>query len=150
MIEQYRIIPSSMPHLQQFISLQNWDSVNKQLDLVIKENKDLDAFDWITHLGKNHTEYQNNSFYKNEETLSFILQEKNKEIATIKFKELKLISHYCGFEDCFTESEITSEMIHGIQTQYSSSEIIKPKEDLAMLGVEEQNKIIDSEWNSEN
>jgi hypothetical protein len=128
----YYAIPERKPHLRSFIRSFEWNCVTNEIELTIYETPAFSAYDWIASINENK-----------QDCITLVLMEQStKEVARIKFTDLKLVSHRCGLtapkDDDSNDFQPVSHMVF---LKYASAQYSKFNHDVDSVELDP-----DGEW----
>lgn len=131
-------IPTTSPHLREFISSVVWDCVGKSLVVEISETPSFSAFNWFNDFPEG----------RHEEGIAIcFLDEEDREIARLLFTGLSLSGHRCVLSR--EDIDKSNELIHEITLKYKKvSKIEYPSYvlDENNLPRYQSGKLTDEEW----
>ena len=142
----FLLAPAYMPQIKELIISVTWNSVNKTIHIKARENLHFDVYRWVKSIKEIYAELQKGPFLDLEQNaiLLHFLDNIGHEIATLKFKELKLVNHQVDL----TYEKSNNVLMHDIHIEYKDIEEIDITEfvDWSTINPADQNKESDEEW----
>lgn len=136
-------IPTTSPHLREFITSVVWNAAKKTLHIEIAETPAFSAYEWFSKLSL----FQKEDGPQQSIAVCFFNHEE-REIARLLFHKLVLQDHTCVVSA--TDKDVRNELIHDITVSYHTVERIKATqqapEQVHSKYDEEASKIADAEW----
>lgn len=135
----FKLKPRLAPLVSDLVQHCNWNVAKSTLELVLKEDQGFSAFAWFGTINKRYAEAQESSFVDlDKDTIQLDVLGDKGVVATLLFRNLKVIDHACSFQ---SESTTENDLKHIVVLHYNSVHI----------SIEELDKIdgVDTEWKSE-
>ncbi len=151
----FLLVPASAPQIQECVSDAKWNSVEKSLQLQVRENLHFDVNRWIESIKKTYAETQKGPFVDLEQDAIMLhfLDHLGHEVFTLKFKELKLMDHHvdlsaAGGGETFGAEFESKNLIHHIHLTYKYTEEVDCSKlvNFDLMRLTDNNKTSDEEW----
>ncbi len=142
---RFKLVPASATQLKELVLNVSWNSTDQKLHIKAVENYHFDVYRWVESIKKTYAESQKGPFVDLEQDaiLLHFMDHLGHEVATFKFKELKLIEHKVDLS--YTK---IGNLVHDIQIQYKDVEKLDTSElvDWSTRNDVSNNEEADEEW----
>jgi len=141
----FLVVPAAAPQISECVIDVKWNSVQKSLQLQVKENLHFDTYHWTELIKKTYAESQKGPFVDLEQDAILIhfLDPLGHEVSTLKFKELKLMNHQVNLSYDMDHGHL----VHHVCVEYKEVEEIDISEfvDWSLMK-HDDNEVSDEEW----
>lgn len=139
-------MPKLFPQLKHYVKRVAWDSSRKEVCIQIGETAQFEVVKWMNWVDKQHHEIEKSPFVdidSNHAILTF-MDDVGAEVATLKFKNLKVESHSCRLHSGDAKN-MPVFVQHHIVLSYQEAElqVMADRDDSAFVNPNEHK---DDEW----
>ena len=113
------VIPSTTPHIREFVKNVEWFAVDHLLKLEIRETPAFSVFDWFNKLPINKHNMMSENYKSDESIVICILDDNDQILTRLKFQELYLFTHKCLL-DVESEFGADNDLIHQLKIRYKT------------------------------
>tara|TARA_Y100000034_G_C6769855_1_gene343400 strand:- start:150 stop:701 length:552 start_codon:yes stop_codon:yes gene_type:complete len=145
----FQFIPKFAPQLAEYVQSVKWDSLEKTLDLVVKETPHFEVYEWTEHIKKKTAEAMKGPFNVDLDSDIIVVKflDSTGEVnTTMSFRNITLEKHRCKL------GKKLANLKHRILLAYENVEKMEPDEcrewTSALFSVDHQNEEADDEWQS--
>jgi len=129
---RFKFLPKNFTQLAEFVEHITWLSAEKKFFLRIAETPRMEVLQWLEFVENQYVEIQKSPFVDLDTNAAslMILDDCDKEVATIKIKNLKLEEHHCAWHKLKADAVNNDTLMHDITVsyQYASTVIHATKE----------------------